>query len=112
MFSAFPCARAIPDTPGEPVAASVVRLRDRCCLRPIWRGSASPISVTGLPVGSLALRPVHSLHPGSDGDLTVPFAPPGELHVWTTFYMVSLLSHGERAALHGAPGPPDLPVTS
>ncbi len=35
--------------------------------------------------------PADLLHPGFDGDLAVPFAPPGELHVSTTFHMVSLL---------------------
>jgi len=70
VFSALPCARAIPDTPEESLAAYVVRLRGGCCLRPFCRGSASSACVTGLRLGSLALRPVHSLFPGFDGGLT------------------------------------------
>ena len=70
MFSAFPCTRAIPDTPEESVAARVVRLGDGYCLRPFWRGSASSTCVTRLRLGSLALRPVYSLIPGFDGGLT------------------------------------------
>ena len=35
--------------------------------------------------------PADLLHPGFDGDLAVPFAPPEELRVSTTFHMVSLL---------------------
>jgi hypothetical protein len=58
---------------------------------PDLEGLGLPDCVTGLHLGSLVLRPVHSLFPGSGGDLAVPFAPPGELHAWTTFHMVSLL---------------------
>jgi hypothetical protein len=47
VFNAFPCSCAVPDTPGKPVAAYIVLLRDRCCLRPIWRGSAFPIVLRG-----------------------------------------------------------------
>ena len=87
MFSAFRCARAVPDTPEEPAAARVVRLDGGCCLRPIWRGSASPFVLRGYVWVHWRYGPRYSLLPGFGGDLAVPFAPPGELHVWTTVHM-------------------------
>jgi hypothetical protein len=91
VFSAFPCSRAVPDTPGG-AARCIYRRTSRPVLpSPDLEGLGLPDCVTGLLAGSLALRPTYSLLPGFGGDLTVPFAPPGELHVLTTVYMVSFL---------------------
>ena len=43
MFSAFLSRRAVPATPEERGGASAEHLPAACCLRPITRGSASPV---------------------------------------------------------------------
>ena len=80
-FNAFLSLRAVSATPGERDGASVELLPIPCCLRPIWRGSASPFLVTRLRLSSLRARPADSQlrdcvpeHPGpaSAGHLAVP----------------------------------------
>lgn len=109
MFNVSPCLRAVPDTPEEPIAARVVVLRDGCCLRPIWRGSASPI----------VLRGYVWVHLCSARKLALPRAPTGTSRSCAAgrATCVDDLSHGEspsshwwHAAFHGAPRPPDVGV--
>ena len=90
MFIALPCPRAVPDTPREPVAAFVVSFATGAAFTRSG-GARPPRLCYGATCRFTDVRPTDSLVPGFGGDLTVPFAPPGELHVLTTFHMVSLL---------------------
>lgn len=70
MFNVFSWTRAVPATPEEPVAAFVIVLASGAVFA-IQGEARPPRSITGLPVGSLALRPAPLLFPGFGGDLAV-----------------------------------------
>ena len=52
MFNAFLSSRAVPATPEERFGALAEHLPEACCLRPLCRGSASPV-LSRLRLGSL-----------------------------------------------------------